>query len=69
MDGRTISMPLALDRAAIKPRLLDASPAQRANWEIAGAGHGIHWTDLDEDPSTEGLPRGAPAAGRREGKA
>lgn len=57
MDGRTISVPLAWF-----PRLLDATPAQRANWELAGADYGIHWPDLDEDLSTEGLLRGAPAA-------
>jgi hypothetical protein len=57
MDGRTILVPLAWF-----PRLLDASPAQRANWQLAGAGYGIHWPDLDEDLSTEGLLRGAPAA-------
>jgi hypothetical protein len=57
MDGRTISVPLAWF-----PRLLDATPAQRANWKVAGAGYGIHWPDLDEDLSTEGLLRGAPAA-------
>lgn len=61
MDGRTISVPLAWF-----PRLLDATPAQRANWELAGAGYGIHWPDLDEDLSTEGLLRGAPAASSRE---
>jgi hypothetical protein len=43
------------------PRLLDATPAQRKNWKIAGGGYGIHWPDLDEDLSTEGLLRGAPA--------
>jgi hypothetical protein len=42
--------------------LLDASPEQRRNWELSGAGYGIHWPDLDEDLSTEGLLRGAPAA-------
>ena len=57
MDGRTISVPLAW-----YPRLADAKPEQLARWEIAGAGHGIHWPDLDEDLSTEGLLRGAPAA-------
>lgn len=57
MDGRTISAPLAW-----YPRLLRATPAQRANWEKAGAGYGIHWPGLDEDLSTEGLLRGAPAA-------
>ena len=43
------------------PRLLNATPAQRRNWRIAGGGYGIHWPDLDEDLSTEGLLRGAPA--------
>jgi hypothetical protein len=55
-DGRTISVPLAW-----YPRLLHASPAQRANWSIVGAGYGIHWPDVDEDLSAEGLLRGAPA--------
>jgi hypothetical protein len=56
MDGRTITVPLAW-----YPRLLDATPEQRAHWEVAGAGYGIHWPDLDEDLSTEGLLRGIPA--------
>jgi hypothetical protein len=55
-DGRTITVPLAW-----YPRLLDATPAQRKNWEIVGAGYGIHWPDIDEDLSSEGLLRGAPA--------
>ena len=50
MDGRAISVPLAWFL-----RLLDATPAQRARWGPAGAGYGIHWPDLDEDLSTEGL--------------
>jgi hypothetical protein len=58
MDGRTITVPLAW-----YPRLLQATPAQRARWELAGAGYGIHWPGLDEDLSTEGLLRGAPAPG------
>lgn len=57
MDGRTIAAPLAWF-----PRLADATPAQRARWERAGGGYGLHWPDLDEDLSTEGLLRGAPAA-------
>ena len=48
------------------PRLLDASPEQRQHWEISGAGYGIHWPGLDEDLSTEGLLRGAPAAAEPE---
>ncbi len=50
MDGRTISVPLAW-----YPRLLRASQAELANWKVAGGGYGIHWPDLDEDLSTEGL--------------
>ena len=56
MDGRTISVPLVW-----YPRLLHAAPEQRAKWELAGAGYGIHWPEIDEDLSTEGLLRGAPA--------
>lgn len=56
LDGRTITVPLTW-----YPRLLHATPEQRANWEIAGAGYGIHWADVDEDLSAEGLLRGAPA--------
>src|SRR5207302_5164897 len=55
-DGRTITVPLAW-----YPRLLNASAAQRKNWRVAGGGYGIHWPDIDEDLSTEGLLRGAPA--------
>jgi hypothetical protein len=55
-DGRTITVPLAW-----YPKLLHATPAQRSNWKIAGGGYGIHWTEIDEDLSTEGLLRGAPA--------
>lgn len=57
MDGRTISAPLAW-----YPRLLNASAKQRAAWETCAGGYGIHWPELDEDLSTEGLLRGAPAA-------
>ncbi len=56
MDGRSIAVPLVW-----YPRLFDAAPEQRQRWEIAGAGYGIHWPDIDEDLSTEGLLRGAPA--------
>ena len=55
-DGRVISVPLVW-----YPRLLNATPEQRKNWKVAGGGYGIHWRDLDEDLSTEGLLRGAPA--------
>jgi hypothetical protein len=55
-DGRTIIVPLAW-----YPRLLEATVAQRKNWQIAGGGYGIHWPEIDEDLSTEGLLRGAPA--------
>ena len=56
IDGRTITVPYAW-----YPRLLHATPEQRANRTICGAGYGIHWPDIDEDLSTEGLLRGSPA--------
>lgn len=56
MNGRTISVPLVW-----YPRLLNATVAQRNNWRISGGGYGIHWPDVDEDLSTEGLLRRAPA--------
>lgn len=59
MDGRSISVPLVW-----YPRLLNATEKQRNNWTIIGGGYGIHWEDLDEDLSTEGLLRGAPAPRR-----
>jgi hypothetical protein len=57
IDGRTIVVPLAW-----YPRLLDATEAQRQNWRVSSAGYGLHWPDIDEDLSTAGLLRGAPAA-------
>ena len=56
MDGRTISVPLVW-----YPRLLNATPEQRSNWRLVGGGFGIHWPEIDEDLSTEGMLRGAPA--------
>lgn len=58
-DGRTIIVPLAW-----YPRLLHATPEKRNNWRVCGGGYGIHWPDLDEDLSTEGLLRGSPAPRR-----
>jgi hypothetical protein len=59
IDGRTITVPLVW-----YPRLLHATTEQRANWQICGGGYGIHWSEVDEDLSTEGLLRGAPAPRR-----
>lgn len=55
-DGRRISVPLAW-----YPRLLHASPEQRANWKLLGDGEGIRWPDVDEDLSMAGILRGTPA--------
>jgi hypothetical protein len=52
-DGRTISVPLDWF-----PRLVHATPAERGNWRLSGNGEGIHWPDLDEDISVEGLLAG-----------
>jgi hypothetical protein len=55
MDGRVISVPLTW-----YPRLLNATSEQREQWEVCGGGYGIHWEEIDEDLSTEGMLRGAP---------
>jgi hypothetical protein len=55
-DGRTISAPLAW-----YPRLLHATPKERNNWRVIGRGAGIHWEDIDEDISVEGLLAGSPS--------
>jgi hypothetical protein len=57
-DGRTLSVPIAWF-----PRLLHATLAERRNWRLIGRGEGIHWPELDEDISIEGL-----IAGRRSGE-
>ncbi|MEW6326344.1 MAG: DUF2442 domain-containing protein [Thermodesulfobacteriota bacterium] len=55
-DGRTISVPLGW-----YPRLEHAKPMERANWRLIGKGQGIHWEDIDEDISIEGLLAGKPS--------
>jgi Protein of unknown function (DUF2442) len=56
VDGRSISVPLAWSW-----RLSEASPEQRNNFEITGDGEGIHWAELDEDISVNGMLYGIPA--------
>jgi len=56
VDGRVISVPLAWSW-----RLSDATPQQRNNYEIIGDGQGVHWPDVDEDLSVEGMFHGVPA--------
>ncbi len=63
-DGRTITVPLAWF-----PTLLHASADQRTKWHLSGGGFGIHWPELDEDLSSAGLLRGAPAPTRHKGAA
>ena len=55
-DGRTISVPLTW-----YPRLLHATTEERKNWRLIGRGRGIHWEDVDEDISVEGLLAGHPS--------
>ena len=56
VDGRVITVPLAWSW-----RLSEATSAQRANFEIIGDGQGIHWPDIDEDISAEGMLHRIPA--------
>ena len=55
-DGRTVSAPLAW-----YPRLAHGTAEERNDWQVIGAGEGIHWPDLDEDISVEGLLAGRPS--------
>jgi hypothetical protein len=55
-DGRTITVPLAWSW-----RLSEATPEQRANFRLIGAGEGVHWPDVDEDISVWGMLYGTPA--------
>jgi hypothetical protein len=57
-DGRKLSVPIAW-----YPRLANATPEQRRNWQILGPGVGFHWPDVDEDLSVEGMLLGVPAPG------
>jgi hypothetical protein len=49
-DGRRVSAPLTWF-----PRLLSATPTQRAKWRLIGKGVGIHWDEIDEDISVSSL--------------
>jgi hypothetical protein len=55
-DGRVISVPLAWSW-----RLSEATPKQRSNFRLIGSGQGVHWPDVDEDISVEGMLHGVPA--------
>jgi hypothetical protein len=59
-DGRTLTAPLSW-----YPRLANADPDERARWEFTSRDEGIHWPELDEDISIEGLLAGAPPGSPR----
>jgi hypothetical protein len=56
-DGRSVTAPLAW-----YPRLLHGTARERRHWRLIGGGEGVHWPDLDEDLSVEGLLAGRPSA-------
>ena len=60
-DGRTISVPIEW-----YPRLVHGSHSERSNWKLIGRGEGVHWPDLDEDISIEGVLAGRPSGESRE---
>ena len=60
LDGRVVSVPLAW-----YPRLAEGSSRERRRWELLGPGIGIHWPDLDEDISIDGLLQGLPSGESR----
>ena len=55
-DGRTVIAPLAW-----YPRLVHATSEERKHWRLIGGGEGVHWPDLDEDISVDGLLAGKPS--------
>lgn len=57
-DGRILGTPIRW-----YPRLASATPEERRNWQICGAGEGVHWPDVDEDLSLEGMLAGRAAPG------
>ena len=59
VDGRTIIVPIVWSW-----RLAEATPAQRAHWELIGDGEGVHWPVIDEDLSVHGMLHGTPARRR-----
>ncbi len=56
VDGRVVAVPLVWSW-----RLSEATRAQRNKFEIIGDGYGVHWPDIDEDLSVEGMLHGVPA--------
>jgi hypothetical protein len=60
-DGRSISAPIAWF-----PRLFHSNEQERNNWRLIGKRHGIHWEDIDEDISIEGLLAGKPSGESQE---
>ena len=59
-DGRTTAVPIGW-----YPRLLNGSPAERGNWRLIDGGKGIHWPDLDEDLSVDGILASRPSSESR----
>ena len=55
-DGRVIRVPLAWSW-----RLSEAAPSQRQNFRLIGTGQGVHWPEVDEDLSADGMLHGVPA--------
>jgi hypothetical protein len=55
-DGRTVTVPLSW-----YPRVFQGTPQERSNMIIQGNGLGVHWPELDEDISIEGIIAGRPS--------
>src|ERR671919_1505440 len=56
VDGRVLSVPLVWSW-----RLSEATAKQRGRFELIGDGQGVHWPEIDEDISVEGMLHGVPA--------
>ena len=62
-DGRELGVPYTWFW-----RLADATPAQRKRWRFISGGYGIHWEEIDEDISIEGLLLGRRGPKRKEAR-
>ena len=56
VDGRVVSVPLVWSW-----RLSEATARQRGRFDLIGDGQGVHWPEIDEDISVEGMLHGVPA--------
>jgi hypothetical protein len=58
VDGQTYRV----DLPSVSARLANANGAARRSYSISPSGYGVHWPDIDEDLTIDGLIAAAQAA-------